>query len=139
MENIIWSGEARGVVRCGVSNIKMVNITIPLLQPGDCLSTPGGGPQVLSLSLPPPPLSQYFLSSLDSPVMTTFTTCLWRISVLPTLVTTPLLSSMSAVEAPFLTALSGESFPLLDEVSISFFTVTALPGESFCSIQRKLN
>ena len=67
MENIIWSGEARGVVRCGVSNIKMVNITIPLLQPGDCLSTPGGGPQVLSLSLPPPPSLSVFSLQLGQP------------------------------------------------------------------------
>ena len=45
-ENVIWTRQSRGVIRCGISNIKMKNISIEKEDNDQCLATPGGGPQL---------------------------------------------------------------------------------------------
>ena len=45
-ENIKWSRHARGVLRCGISNIRFSNIEILREDDKWCLSSSGGGPQV---------------------------------------------------------------------------------------------
>ena len=45
-ENVVWSRHARGVIRCGISNIRFSNIEIVREAEDWCLSSSGGGPQV---------------------------------------------------------------------------------------------
>ena len=45
-ERIIWAQHSRGVLRCGISNIRFTDIKILREGPQWCLATSGGGPQV---------------------------------------------------------------------------------------------
>ena len=45
-ERIIWTQHSRGVLRCGISNIRFTDIKILREGPEWCLATSGGGPQV---------------------------------------------------------------------------------------------
>ena len=45
-KNVIWTRQARGVIRGGINYIRMVNIRIEKEFDDQCLSTPGGGPQL---------------------------------------------------------------------------------------------
>jgi hypothetical protein len=45
-ERVIWTQHSRGVLRCGISNIRFSDIIIRREGPAWCLATSGGGPQV---------------------------------------------------------------------------------------------
>ena len=46
LKDLVLSRQSRMVLRCGISNIVVSNVSILREHPAQCLSTPGGGPQL---------------------------------------------------------------------------------------------